>query len=94
MVCIQLFSINFFGIMGLMLSFIAAVPFVAYLLPALIWILFLKLFFRELSWLYIIVIGVVFFALTLFAIPYLTSFIVSFSVSICFGRDAGFFGGK
>ena len=70
--------INFFGIMGIMISFIAGVPFIAFILPALIWIGFLKLFFRDMSWLHIIIIGIVFYAITLFVVPYITSFIAGF----------------
>lgn len=70
--------INFFGIMGIMLSFMTAVPFAALLLPAIVWIVLLKLFFGEMSLLHVLVVGIIFYAITLFAVPYITGFIVGF----------------
>ena len=70
--------INFFGIMGLLLSFIAGVPYLGIILPALIWIVFLKLFFGNLGWLYAIVIGILFYVISLFVIPHITSYIAGF----------------
>jgi hypothetical protein len=70
--------INFFGIMGIMLSFMTVVPFAALILPAVIWIVLLKLFFGEMSLLHVLVIGIIFYAITLFAVPYITGFIVGF----------------
>jgi len=70
--------INFLGIMGLMISFIAGVPFIVFILPALIWIGFLKLFFSDMRWLHILIIGIIFYAITLFIVPYITTFISSF----------------
>ncbi len=70
--------INYFGIMGIMLSFIAAVPFMALALPAIIWILLLKLFFGSMRWIHIVIIGLVFYGISLYIVPYITTFIASF----------------
>ena len=70
--------INFFGIMGIMLSVVSVIPFMGLMLPVLVWIVFLKLFFSEMSWMHIIIVGMIFFAMTIFIVPYITSFIASF----------------
>jgi hypothetical protein len=63
--------INMVGIVGLLTPFIAGIPFIGIILPLLIWVVLLKLFFEDMSFLHALVIGAVFFALTIIAIPYL-----------------------
>jgi len=70
-------AINIFGIMGLMLSFVAAVPLAGFIFPIMVWVLFIKLFFRNLDWLHAIVIGVVSFAISVYVAPYITSFVLT-----------------
>ena len=70
--------INMFGIMGLLLPYIASIPFLGIILPLLIWIILIKAFFGELSIVHAIVVGVVFFLITLFVLPYLTGIVMGF----------------
>jgi len=70
--------INMIGIMGFLLPYIAPIPYLALILPLLIWIIFIKAFFGELSILHTVAVGIIFFIITIFMLPYLTSFIVGF----------------
>jgi hypothetical protein len=70
--------INMFGILGLLLPYMAAIPYVGLILPIIIWIIFVKAFFGELSFLHAIAIGVVFYIITIFALPYLTGIVAGF----------------
>jgi hypothetical protein len=68
--------INFVGIAGLLSSILGGIPFIGIILPILIWIVLLKVFFEDMSFLHTIVVGIVFFALTLLAIPYLLDMVM------------------
>jgi hypothetical protein len=68
--------INMIGIMGLLLPYIIGVPYLAVILPLLIWIGMIKAFFGELSILHALIIGVIFFLITLFALPMLTGMVM------------------
>lgn len=70
--------INMIGIMGFLLPYIAPVPYLLMILPLLIWILLIKAFFGELSILHAVVVGIIFYLITIFAMPYLTSIIAGF----------------
>jgi hypothetical protein len=70
--------INMVGIMGFLLPYIAPVPYVVMILPLLIWILLIKAFFGELSILHAVLVGVIFYIITIMALPYLTSIIAGF----------------
>lgn len=70
--------INMIGIMGFLLPYIASVPYVVMILPLLIWILLIKAFFGELSILHAVLVGVIFYLITIMALPYLTSIIAGF----------------
>ncbi|RLF26120.1 MAG: hypothetical protein DRN05_07480, partial [Thermoplasmata archaeon] len=61
--------INFFGIMGLLVSFLAVIPFIGIILPVVVWIVLIKAFFGEMAMLHAAIVGVVFFVLTIFVIP-------------------------
>ena len=71
--------INFVGIVGFLTPYIAGVPFIGLVLPLIIWIVLLKVFFEDLSFIHTLIVGAVFFALTIIAVPYIIS-IVSTSV--------------
>ena len=70
--------INMFGIMGLLLPYIAAIPYVGIILPVLIWIVFIKAFFGEMSFPHAVIIGVIFYVITLYVLPYLTGIVSAF----------------
>ena len=63
--------LNFVGVVGLLTPIIGGIPFIGIILPLLIWVVLLKLFFEDMSFLHALVVGAVFFALTIVLIPYL-----------------------
>lgn len=70
--------INIIGILGFLSSYMAAIPYLALILPLIIWIVFIKAFFGELSILHAIVVAVIFFIITIFILPMFTSVIMGF----------------
>jgi hypothetical protein len=74
--------INILGILGFITPYISFVPFVPVILPVLIWIVMIKLFFKEMSILHAVIVGVIGWLLSIFLIPYLvgiaSGFIPSF----------------
>jgi hypothetical protein len=65
--------INLVGVVGLLAPFIAGIPFIGIILPLLIWVLLLKMFFEDMSFLHALVVGAVFYVLTIVAVPYIVS---------------------
>ncbi len=63
--------INFVGVVGFLIPVIAGIPFIGIILPLLIWVAMLKVFFEDLSILHALIVGAVFFVLTIVAVPYL-----------------------
>jgi len=70
-------AINFFGIMGLILVFVPSISFIGIILPVLIWIILLKLFFK-MRFIHAVIIGVVFYFLTLAVIPYIAAIVMGY----------------
>ncbi len=70
--------INYFGIMGILLPYLYMVPLIGIILPLLIWILLMKVFFEDMSFLHVVIVGVVFYALTLLLIPMVVSMVAGF----------------
>ena len=70
--------INLVGIVGLLSPYLAVIPYIGIILPLLIWVLLLKLFFEDMSFLHTLIVGAVFYALTIIAIPYLVGIVGSF----------------
>ncbi len=68
-------AINFFGIMGILGGI---VPFLAILLPLIVWIVLSKFFFSELSISYIFLIAVLGYGLSMFVVPVLTGSVVAY----------------
>ena len=69
--------INLVGVAGLLSSMLASIPFIGLILPILIWVLLLKLFLEDMSFLHALITGVVFFVVTMIAVPYGTSMLLS-----------------
>lgn len=69
--------INLVGVAGLLSSILAPIPLIGLILPILIWVLLLKLFFEDMSFLHALITGVVFFAVTIIAVPYGTALLLS-----------------
>lgn len=70
--------INIVGILGFLLPYLVAVPYLALILPLIMWIVFIKAFFGELSILHAILVAVIFYVITIFILPYLTAIIMGF----------------
>jgi hypothetical protein len=69
--------INLPIIVGLLSPFISVVPYIGLFLPLIIWVLLLKIFFEDMSFLHALFVGVVFFVLTMVAVPYLVGSVSS-----------------
>jgi hypothetical protein len=74
--------INILGVLGFITPYISFIPFLPVILPVLIWIILIKVFFKEMSILHAVIVGVVGWLLSIFLIPYLvgiaSGFIPSF----------------
>ena len=74
--------INFLGVLGFITPYISFIPFLPVILPVLIWIILIKLFFKEMRIIHAVIVGVVGWLLSIFLIPYLvgmaSGFIPSF----------------
>lgn len=63
--------INLVGVTALIMPYISFVPFLGVILPALIWIILIKLFFKEMKFTHAVLVGIIGFALSMLLIPYL-----------------------
>lgn len=74
--------INILGVLAFITPYISFVPFLPVILPILIWIVMIKIFFKEMSILHAVILGVIGWLLSIFLIPYLvgiaSGFIPSF----------------
>lgn len=70
--------LTFFGVMGLLISFVSWIPFAHLLISLGIWIFLIKWFFGEMSMKHAVMVGIIFFILSLILIPYLTSILFEF----------------
>ncbi|RLJ09218.1 MAG: hypothetical protein DRP13_00705 [Candidatus Aenigmatarchaeota archaeon] len=70
--------LTFFGVMGLLISFISWVPFAHLIISLGIWIVLIKGFFGEMSFTHAVMVGVIFFVLSLVLVPYITGMIMGF----------------
>ena len=70
--------INLVGIAGLLSPYLSVIPFIGLILPLLIWVVLLKVFFEDMSFLHALIVGAVFFVVTIIAVPYLISVVGSF----------------
>ncbi len=64
--------INMFGVIALLGAFVAVLPFagiIGMLLPVLVWLIILKLFFKDMGLGYILIISVICYLLSIFLIP-------------------------
>ena len=67
--------INLFGVIGFISPYISTFVII---LPLVIWILLIKAFFGELSFLHAIIVGLIGFAVSIIAIPYLVSMVLNY----------------
>ena len=74
--------VNLLGVTALILPYISFVPFMSAILPVLIWIILIKLFFREMKFTHAIVVGVVGWLLSMMLIPYLVAMASGFVPSL------------
>lgn len=70
--------INIFGVIGILGSFLAAVPLggiVVLVLPILVWFVLLKVFFGEMELLHLLILSVVCYLVSIYLIPMLTGMV-------------------
>ena len=74
--------INLLGILAFVVPYISFIPFLPVALPVLVWIILIKLFFRDMSIIHAVIVGVIGWVLSIFLVPYLvgiaSGFIPSF----------------
>ena len=73
--------INLLGIMSVLGGFLTMIPFAGLLimvLPILVWIILIKLFFPDLEMLHVLIIGVLGYFLSIYVIPYLVAMLSGF----------------
>ena len=74
--------INILGVLAFITPYISFIPYIPVILPVLVWILLIKIFFKEMSILHAVILGVIGWLLSIFIIPYLvgiaSGFIPSF----------------
>ncbi|MBN2043276.1 MAG: hypothetical protein JW754_05745 [Candidatus Aenigmarchaeota archaeon] len=70
--------INLPIVFGLISSFLSFIPFLGVILPVLIWIILVKMFFKEMSFAHALIVGVVGWVVTLFVIPYIVGMVMGF----------------
>ncbi len=73
--------INIFGIVPILGSFLAIIPFAGVLimlLPVLVWIVLVKVFFRDMEMLHILIISVLCYFLSIYVIPSLVAIVSGF----------------
>jgi len=70
--------VTYFGIIGLLSSFLSSVSFVIIILPLVVWFVLIKLFFSEMNILHAFLVAVIFFMLSMLVIPSLVSLVAGF----------------
>jgi len=65
--------INMFGVIFILSPYIAFIPFYSIIIPLLVWILLVKLLFREMAILHVVIVALVGYFVTLLLLPYLVS---------------------
>jgi hypothetical protein len=63
--------INLLGVTGFIMPYISFIPFLGMILPALIWIVLIKLFFKEMKFSHALMVGIIGYVLSMFLIPVL-----------------------
>jgi hypothetical protein len=63
--------INLLGVTALIMPMLSSIPFLAVILPVIIWVVLIKLFFKEMKFTHAILVGIVGYALSIFLIPIL-----------------------
>jgi hypothetical protein len=67
-----------FGILGLLGGFLSGIPYLIIILPLAIWFVLIKVFFSQMNILHALLVAVIFFALSMLVIPYLTNMVAGF----------------
>jgi len=67
--------INLVVIMGFLLPYIASIPFAGIFLPLAVWLFFIKMFFGELSMTHAVIVAVVFYLISIYAVPNMVSYV-------------------
>jgi hypothetical protein len=67
-----------FGVLGLLGGFLSGIPYLAIILPLVVWFALIKVFFHEMNILHAFLVSVIFYMLTLFVVPYITGMVMAF----------------
>ena len=70
--------IFYIGVVGFLSPVLAGIPFAGIIIPYVIWVVLLKVFFEDMSFLHTLVVGAVFYALTIYAVPLLINMVSSY----------------
>ncbi len=65
--------INLLGVTAFIMPYISSVPLVGVILPAVIWVVLIKLFFKEMKITHALLVGIIGYALSIYVIPYLVA---------------------
>lgn len=63
--------VNLLGVTALIMPYISFIPFLGIILPALIWVLVIKIFFREMKFSHALIVGLAGYFISIFVVPYL-----------------------
>lgn len=73
--------INLFGVVGILGSLLMMIPFgglITMLLPILVWVVLVKVFFREMSLLHVLIISVICYFVSIYLVPMLVGTVAGF----------------
>ncbi len=71
-------TINLVVIMGFLLPYVAGIPFAGIFLPLAVWLFFIKMFFGELSMPHALIVAVVFYLISIYAVPNMVDYVKGF----------------
>jgi hypothetical protein len=63
--------INLLGVVALISPYVSFIPMITWVLPILIWVILIKMFFKEMKFSHAIITGIIGFALSIFLVPML-----------------------
>jgi hypothetical protein len=61
--------INYFGVMGILVSVVPGIAGISLIMPVLVWIVLVKAFFGQMKFVHAVAVGVAFYLLTLIILP-------------------------
>jgi hypothetical protein len=74
--------INFLGILGFLTPYISGIPFLYMILPVVVWIVLMKVFFRDMKIMHAVLVGIIGYFLSIFVIPMIVGMAMGFFVPV------------